>query len=249
MNRTDIPWTDYTWNPVTGCSRISDGCRNCYAEALSLHLGFSALPWTAANAAQNVRLHPERLDQPRRVRRPARVFVCSMADLFHEQVPDAFLARVFAAIEAAPWHTFQVLTKRAERMARCPPWPANVWAGVSVESRRELGRLDHLRRTPAAVRFVSFEPLLEDVGTIDLGGISWAIVGGESGPSFRPMLMAWARSIRDQCLAAGVRVFFKQDAGPKDGFRPWIVEPDGRRTAWGQFPDAPPQQALLEGFA
>jgi protein gp37 len=263
--RTGISWTDATWNPVTGCSRVSSGCEHCYAEALSLKRGWSLKPWTAQNAAENVVLHPERLTQPLHWRKPRRVFVNSMSDLFHERVPDVVIAQVFDVMASATlgcerrhehdaecWtgepHTFQVLTKRPERMREVLQglpdlvaermagdsclsmameigrWPLpNVWLGVSVEDQRRFDeRVEVLGRTPAAVRFVSLEPLL---GPIDLGNaldgaddgsqyrpLDWVIVGGESGPGHRPMGLDWLAAIVDECRAAGVPVFVKQDA-------------------------------------
>lgn len=229
---TKIRWTDETWNPTTGCSRISAGCKNCYAEQISLRFGHSAKPWTARNAADNVVLHPERLRKPYTWRSPKRVFVNSMSDLFHELIPDEYVAAVFRVMEELPQHTFQVLTKRPHRAALWPgPWPANVWMGTSVENRKVLYRLDELRRCPAQVRFVSAEPLIGPLGAIDLTGIAWVIVGGESGPRHRPLDKAWARHIRDQCIASGVAFFFKQDSGPRTEMRPWL---DG--LIWEQYP-------------
>jgi protein gp37 len=266
--KTAIAWTDATWNPVTGCSHVSEGCRNCYAEALSLRFGRSKLPWTAPNAAENVKLHPERLKQPLRWKKPRRIFVNSMSDLFHEQVPDDFLVSVFMVmrgawgpdgdllpVEQRPRHIYQILTKRPERMrdfmrARYPEGYGlpNVWLGVSVEDQRSADeRIPLLLQTPAAVRFLSCEPLLGPVdltaltvlepeppngpgawlnaltghvaGPDDMLGaqIAWVIVGGESGPHFRPMDLAWAASLRDQCQAAGVPFFFKQASGRLPG--------------------------------
>ncbi len=265
MGSTKIAWTNATWNPVVGCSHVSDGCRNCYAERLALRFGWSKKPWTSENARENVVLHPERLGQPLCWRRLRRIFVCSMGDLFHEQVPDDFIAAVFSVMARAR-HVFQVLTKRPQRMlawlADSPvgerPLP-NLWLGVSVEDQRTASeRVPLLMRVPAAVRFVSCEPLLgpidlaqaspcgyycgEAVGHVDHpfyvyqgcatgGGIHWVIVGGESGPNFRRMDLDWARSIRDQCVAAGVPFFFKQGSGVRPGMNPLL---DG--VEWRQFP-------------
>lgn len=207
---TKIEWTNETWSPVTGCSKISDGCTNCYAEAMTKR--FEA-KW---GDFATVRLHPERLDQPLRWRKPRRIFVCSMGDLFHKAVPDEFINEVFSSMACGTYrHEFQVLTKRSSRMQSFVEdyawgdWPA-IWLGVSVEDRKRLVRVDHLRATPAAVRFLSCEPLLEDLGELDLTGISWVIVGGESGPGARQMLGSWADSILHQCRAAGVPFFMKQ---------------------------------------
>jgi protein gp37 len=241
-DRSAIEWTDATWNPVTGCSHVSEGCRHCYAEALSLRRGWSAKPWTARNAAENVVLHPDRLPQPLRWRQPRRVFVNSMSDLFHERIPAPFLDQVFAVMAQAARHTFQVLTKRPERMSEYltnrdygqQPLP-NVWLGVSVEDQAAVAeRIPLLLQTPAAVRFISAEPLLGPL-TLDLNGIDWVIVGGESGIGFRRMRPEWATDIRDQCTAADVAFLFKQWGGvtPKAGGRllngrTWDEYPHGK---------------------
>ncbi len=213
---TRISWTDETWNPTTGCSRVSEGCRFCYAEALSLRFGWSKKPWTHKNAPENIILHPERLNKPRTWKTPRRVFVNSMSDLFHELIPDGFIAQVFDIMNEFPQHTFQVLTKRPERAAAWRgPWTANIWVGTSIEDRHVLHRIDALRQCKAHVRFLSFEPLLGPIGDIDLTGIHWVIVGGESGPHYRTMDHGWVRKIRDQCVAHGIAFFFKQSAAPQ----------------------------------
>ena len=242
---TIISWTDETWNPTTGCSRVSDGCRYCYAEALSLRFGWSKRPWTHNNASENLVLHPERLDKPRSWSKPRRVFVNSMSDLFHELVPDDFIAQVFAVMVDLPQHTFQVLTKRPERAARWPgPWTPNIWMGTSVEDRRVVHRIDALRQCSAQVRFLSCEPLLGDLGQMELSGIHWVIVGGESGRHIsshpeRHMDHGWARRIRDQCLAATppVAFFFKQSSGVRTEMGSALGEEDGTTTIWHQYPD------------
>jgi len=252
-DRSAIEWTEATWNPVTGCSKVSPGCAHCYAEAIELRFGRSKKPWTPENAAENVRLWPERLDQPFRWRRPRMVFVNSMSDLFHELVPQAFIAEVFRQMAAADQHTYQVLTKRPERMRDVvghlyeelddlgpEPLP-NVWLGTSIENARFVSRAAAVRETCAAVRFISAEPLLGPVaGDLDLTDIDWVIVGGESGPRHRPMKAAWARDLRNSCVAAGVAYFFKQWGGrtPKAGGR----ELDGR--TWDEMPGLAGQQAL-----
>jgi protein gp37 len=240
-DKSAIEWTDATWNPVTGCSKVSPGCANCYAETLSLRFGHSKLPWTPANAAENVVLHPERLRLPLTWRDGRMVFVNSMSDLFHELVPASYIDQVFAVMSLADRHTFQVLTKRPERMRdycragadhfAFAPF-SNVWLGTSIENDRWVGRADALRDTPAAVRFLSCEPLLGPLPSLDLTGIDWVIVGGESGNGHRPMDPDWVRDIRDRCVAAGVAFFFKQWGGrtPKAGGR----ELDGR--TWDQMP-------------
>jgi len=209
-----IEWTESTWNPVTGCSKISPGCKNCYAERMTKRL--QAMGQSNYRQGFEVALHEQALAIPLSRTKPQMIFVNSMSDLFHERVPEDFIRRVFKVMRDASNHTFQVLTKRAERLQQIGqrlPWPANVWAGVSVETREYLFRLDHLRSIPAKVRFVSFEPLLADLGTINLDGINWAIVGGESGPGSRPMQEEWVTNIRNQCLEMGVPFFFKQWGG------------------------------------
>lgn len=316
-DKTHIQWTathnpdgtitpGSTWNCIVGCSHVSDGCKNCYAEALALRYGWSKKPWGAQYAAENVILKPERLDQPFHWKKPRKIFVNSMSDLFHEQVPDWFIFAVWRVMALTPQHTYQILTKRPERMREWfrklddrgpvgvghigyrivdgkprhfgeteeqamavvnsgrgrmfhdwvkslgepPPgaaqptydwmegprwWPTvlrNVWLGVSVEQPRWKNRIDILREVPAAVRFLSLEPLLEDLGELDLTGISWVITGGESGPYFRSLDLDWVRKIRDQCVAAGVAYFHKQRDGRYPGMN---RELDGR--LWEQFPD------------
>lgn len=209
-----IEWTDETWNPVTGCTKISSGCANCYAARMAVRL--KAMGQHAYRNEFEVTIHPDRLDVPRSWRKPRDVFVNSMSDLFHEAVPDDFIRKVFDAMQDTPRHRFQVLTKRAQRLERLGaslPLPPHVWVGVSVEDQRSAWRIDHLRRVPAAVRFLSLEPLLGPLATLNLDGIHWVIVGGESGPGCRPMDPAWVRDIHAQCIAAGVPFFFKQWGG------------------------------------
>ncbi len=211
---SSIEWTESTWNPVTGCTKVSPGCKHCYAERMAARLQAMGQPNYARGF--EVTLHERALELPLAWKKAQTVFVNSMSDLFHNDVPEAFIRRVFDVMRRASWHTFQVLTKRAERLemlGRGLDWPANLWMGVSVETRKYLFRLDHLRRTAARVKFISFEPLLEGLGTINLSGIDWAIVGGESGPGARAMEKAWVVEIRDQCLASGVPFFFKQWGG------------------------------------
>jgi protein gp37 len=234
-DKSAIEWTDATWNPVTGCSKVSPGCANCYAETLSLRFGHSKLPWTPANAAENVVLHPERLRLPLTWRDPRRVFVNSMSDLFHGLVPYDYIDRVFDVMERAERHTFQVLTKRPERMADYTQMQTilpNVWLGTSIENDRWTERADDLRISRAAVRFLSLEPLLGPLPSLDLTGIDWVIVGGESGVGHRPIDPDWVRDLRDRSVAAGVAFFFKQWGGrtPKSGGRSL----DGR--TWDEMP-------------
>lgn len=216
---SNIEWTDATWNPVRGCTKISPGCKHCYAETFAERFrGVAGHPY---EQGFDLRLVPEKLSEPLRWSAPKTVFVNSMSDLFHEGVPDSYVDRVARVMQLADWHTFQVLTKRAERMrellssrlafaARLP----HVWWGVSVENRKHgVPRIDLLRQSPAAVRFLSVEPLLEDLGEIDLEGIGWVIVGGESGLGARPIEKDWVVRIREQCRAANVPFFFKQWGG------------------------------------
>jgi protein gp37 len=238
-----IQWTDATWNPVTGCTKVSPACKYCYAERFARRLQAMGNP--RYSNAFTITLHPDQLDLPLHWWRPRRIFVNSMSDLFHEAIPEAYIAQVFQVMVRADWHVFQVLTKRADRLAEAAPrlqWPPHVWMGVSVENAAYASRIAALRRVPALVRFISFEPLLGEVGDLSLEGISWAIVGGESGPGNRPMRAEWARQIRDRCLAAGVPFFFKQWGGstPKAGGRAL----DGR--TWNGMPKVrPPSTELM----
>ena len=213
---SSIEWTEATWNPVTGCNKISPGCKRCYAERMAKRLKAMGNPRYGRGFA--LTLHTDLVDLPLRWRRPRRVFVNSMSDLFHRDVPSDFIHSVFETMRAAHWHTFQVLTKRADRLAELAPtlpWPDNVWMGISVEKQSYAWRVDRLREVPARVRFLSCEPLLGPL-SLDLDGVHWVIAGGESGPGARAMKMDWARSIRDQCDASGVPYFLKQLGGPID---------------------------------
>jgi protein gp37 len=242
-NGTQIEWTDATWNPVTGCSKITAGCDNCYAERFSER--FRGVPGHPFENGFDLTIRPARLTQPLVWKTPRRIFVNSMSDLFHKEVPRPFIDRVFDTMEKADWHTFQVLTKRSSLLTRYlakryPTGlaPAHIWLGVSVEDAKNAVRVKHLQAARASVKFVSFEPLIGPVGKVDLTGIDWAIVGGESGPKSRPMAEAWALELRDQCRAQKVAFFFKQWGGirPKTGGR----KLKGRE--WNQYPK--PQTAL-----
>ena len=203
-----------TWNPVTGCTKISQGCKHCYAERMARRL--EAMGSDRYRNGFNVTLHPDLLDVPRRWRQARIVFVNSMSDLFHDDIPLAYIQRVFATMQDCPHHTFQVLTKRSERLAELAPllpWPNNVWMGVSVEDARVIHRVADLQTVPAAVRFLSLEPLIGPLDALPLEGIHWAIVGGESGPRARPLRKEWVTSIFRQCRAARVPFFFKQWGG------------------------------------
>ncbi len=209
-----IEWTESTWNPVTGCSKVSSGCANCYAERMARRL--QAMGQRNYRNGFEVTLHEHALELPLQWKRPQVVFVNSMSDLFHEQVPLDFVKRVFAVMRKADWHVFQVLTKRSLRLAECTSeleWPRNVWAGVSVEDQDCTYRIDHLRQTDALVKFLSFEPLIGPITDVNLTSIDWVIVGGESGPGARPMNEQWVLDIRHRCSAAGVPFFFKQWGG------------------------------------
>jgi protein gp37 len=235
-DRSTIEWTDARWNPVTGCTQLSPGCDHCYA--LTFAERFRGVPGHAYEQGFDLRLWPARLDLPLQWRQPRRIFVNSMSDLFHESIPDEYIRSVFAVMVAANWHVFQVLTKRPRRMATLAPtlpWPKHIWAGTSVELDRFAWRANHyLSRVPAAVRFVSAEPLLGPLPSLDLRVLSWVIAGGESGPGHRPCDPVWIRDLRDRCQTAGVAFFLKQWGGrtPKAGGRSL----DGR--TWDDYPAA-----------
>jgi protein gp37 len=242
---SSIEWTESTWNPVTGCTKIGPGCKHCYAERMAMRL--QAMGQPNYERGFKVSLQEHMLELPLAWRKPQTVFVNSMSDLFHKEVPDAFIRRVFDVMGRASWHTFQVLTKRAERLqglGRNLEWPDNVWAGVSVETRRYLERIHCLRKVPARVRFISFEPLLEHLGEIDLTAIDWVIVGGESGPGARPMEQSWVVEIREQCLEAGVPFFFKQWGGVNKKKAGRLL--DGR--TWEGLPATLIPQRPAQGF-
>lgn len=221
--KSKIEWTTATWNPVTGCTKVSQGCKHCYAEREWARLSGNAKTVYHGRKFEDIQYHPERLEMPLSWKKPKMVFVNSMSDLFHETIPIAIIIKIWRTMASARIHTFQILTKRPERaedflssyghgsMMHGRQLPLNnVWVGVSIESRDHLERMESLRRTHAAIRFISFEPLLGDIGTIDLTGIHWVIVGGESGPKARPMHPDWVRAIRDQCIEASVPFFLKQ---------------------------------------
>lgn len=235
MNNTAISWTDLTWNVWSGCKKVSPGCKHCYAETLSEYKrGTLAFP---NGFDLTYRWH--KLTEPLKIREPRRIFVNSMSDLFLESVPLENIERVFDVMNRCPQHVFQILTKRSARLRELAPllnWTPNIWQGVSVESPKYLSRIDDLRAVPAAVRFISFEPLLEAIDSPDLTGIHWAIVGGESGPGFRPMAQSWARAVRDECARRGVAFFYKQDSAFRTETRPYLVEEDGTASVWHQFP-------------
>ena len=209
-----IEWTEASWNPVTGCTKISAGCLHCYAERMARRL--QAMGHPNYIHGFKVAIHEDALDIPLRWKKSRIIFVNSMSDLFHEDVPESFILRVFDVMNKASRHQFQVLTKRSERLAKLSarlPWSDNIWVGVSVENENYTFRIDHLRKVSARVRFLSLEPLLGPIERLDLEGIDWVIVGGESGPGARPMQPEWVQDIRDQCISAGVPFFFKQWGG------------------------------------
>jgi protein gp37 len=242
-DRSSIEWTEATWNPTTGCDRTSPGCDHCYAMTLAKRLKAMGVgkyqqdgdPRTSGPGF-GITLHEDALDQPRRWRQPRLIFVNSMSDLFHKDVPIGFIRDVLDVMRDTPQHTYQLLTKRSKRLAHDGQrldWPDNCWIGVSVESANYTFRVDHLRAVPAAVRFLSCEPLLGPLGQVELEGIHWVIAGGESGPQARPMLLPWVTELRDQCRTADVPFFFKQWGGrtPKANGR----DLDGR--TWDEMPE------------
>jgi protein gp37 len=234
---TQIEWTDATWNPVTGCTKITLGCDNCYAERFAER--FRRVPGHPFEFGFDLKLRQDRISQPLQWRKPRRIFVNSMSDLFHKEIPKDFIDAVFSTMEKANWHVFQLLTKRSSLMARYLKGrygegkaPPHIWVGVSIEDAKNTVRLKHLQAAQASVKFVSFEPLLSSVGRVDLSGIDWAIVGGESGPRARPMEEKWAVEIKDQCRKYRVAFFFKQWGGirPKSGGR--LL----RGREWNEYP-------------
>lgn len=233
MAKSSIEWTEATWNPVTGCNKISPGCKFCYAARMAGRL--QAMGLDKYRNGFELTLQPQDLELPLRWKKPQTIFVNSMSDLFHIDVPLSYIQEVFKVMRQAYWHRFQVLTKRAERLQELAPkidWPENVWMGVSVESQKYVERINRLRVTGANVRFLSLEPLLGPLPSLNLDGIDWVIVGGESGPGARPINSAWVTDIRDQCLRAGVPFFFKQWGGVRKNAAGRELE--GR--TWSQMP-------------
>jgi len=230
-----IEWTEATWNPVTGCSKVSDGCRNCYAERLARRLKAMGNPRYENGFA--VALHHDLVEMPLGWKTPRIIFVNSMSDLFHEKVPISFIKRVFDVMAKADRHVFQILTKRSKRMAEVSSelsWPENVWMGVTVESRKYSHRISDLEKVPAHVRFLSIEPMLSPISQLQLKNIDWVVVGGESGPGCRAVKAEWVRSIRAQCNAAHVPFFFKQWGGVRKKTTGRIL--DGK--TWDEMPEA-----------
>jgi protein gp37 len=238
---TAIEWTDSTWNPVTGCSKVSSGCVNCYAERLALRLQAMGNP--SYTNGFSVTLHEDALTLPLKWKKPQTIFVNSMSDLFHEDIPLEFILSVFDIMRRADWHCFQILTKRSERMLELSPrlpWASNIWMGVTVEAENYIYRIEHLKRTDTAIKFLSLEPLLSPINNLSLAGIDWVIVGGESGPNARPMKKDWVVDIRNQCQNKNVPFFFKQWGGinKKKAGR----ELDGR--IWSETPSLLPNAQL-----
>ncbi|MGC1782389.1 MAG: phage Gp37/Gp68 family protein [Acidobacteriaceae bacterium] len=237
-DNSHIEWTDATWNPVTGCTKISPGCKHCYAERLANRL--QAMGQSNYLNGFKVTLQPQMLEVPLNWKSPKRIFVNSMSDLFHADVPFEYITRVFDVMGHAAWHQYQILTKRSDRLLELSSrlnWEEQIWMGVSVESERYAYRIDDLRKTGAAVKFLSLEPLLGPLPRLDLEGIDWVIVGGESGPRARPMDPGWATDLRDQCLRASVPFFFKQWGG--------IRKKDTGRSLEGRTWDQMPAEPLM----
>ncbi len=238
-SNSSIEWTESTWNPVTGCTKISPGCKHCYAERMAKRLQAMGQPNYARGF--NVTVHEHALHLPLRWRKPQTIFVNSMSDLFHEKVPAEFVRRVFGVMHEASWHRFQILTKRSRRLLELSsqlPWKPHIWMGVSIENQDHRYRADHLRETGALVKFLSLEPLLGPLSGLDLEGIDWVIVGGESGPKARPMDPSWVIDIRNQCQESQVPFFFKQWGGPNK-------KKAGRRLEGRTWDDMPAQAAAV----
>jgi len=238
-----IEWTESTWNPVTGCTKISPGCKHCYAKRMADRL--QAMGQPNYRRGFHLALQPQMLELPLRWKRSQTIFVNSMSDLFHRDIPFAYIQRVFAVMRNAHWHRFQILTKRADRLAELSPsirWSANIWMGVSVESACYVDRIDDLRATGAHVKFLSLEPLLGPLPKLGLDGVHWVIVGGESGPGARPMDPGWVVDIRDQCRRACVPFFFKQWGGANKKRAGRILE--GR--TWDEMPGSPPPRTAVD---
>jgi protein gp37 len=236
-----IGWAEESWNPTTGCTKISPGCTHCWAERMAWRLKGMGQPRYARGF--EVTTHDDTLDQPLHWAKPRHVYVSFMGDLFHDEVPDDFIMRVFEVMARAPRHRFHVLTKRPERMVEMSarlPWPANVWAGATVEDAAHAYRADRLRQTGAAVKYLVLEPLLGPIDDLDLTGIDWVIVGGESGPGARPLHVDWVRAVRDQCVAAGVAFYFKQWGG--------LRRKETGRELDGRLWDERPQESRQLGF-
>lgn len=242
MATSKIEWTESTWNPITGCTKISSGCKNCYAERMAKRL--QAMGQSNYDNGFKLTLHDHMLERPLQWKKPRLIFVNSMSDLFHEDVSIEFIQKIFNVMRRAYWHNFQILTKRSKRMLDLSidiDWPVNVWMGVSVESNKYNFRIDHLRETNAQIKFLSLEPLLGPLPALDVSGINWVIVGGESGPNARPIEESWVTDIRDQCLFSEVPFFFKQWGGTNKKKNGRILQ--GR--TWDQLPVKKVNQAIF----
>jgi protein gp37 len=231
---SSIEWTNASWNPITGCTKVSAGCKNCYAERFAER--FRGVPNHPFNQGFDLRFWPQRLAMPLSWKKPMKIFVNSMSDLFHEDVPFSYIERMFKTMEEANWHQFQILTKRSKRLSKLASritWPDNVWVGVSVENHEVMYRIEDLRSIPAKIRFLSCEPLLGPLHELDLDGLGWVIVGGESGPGSRPMKPDWVRDIKKKCGKAGIPFFFKQWGGTRKHKAGRLL--DGR--TWDEMPN------------
>ncbi len=239
---TSIEWTDSTWNPVTGCTKISPGCKHCYAERMALRLQAMGNP--SYSNGFNVTIHENILNYPLEWSKPQNIFVNSMSDLFHEAIPEVFILKIFNVMQRAHWHRFQILTKRSEKMLELDsqlPWMPNIWLGVTVENNDYVYRIDHLRQTHATVKFLSLEPLLGPLPDLILDGIDWVIVGGESGPKARPIKQEWVTDIRDRCLEREIPFFFKQWGGINKKKTGRLLE----GQIWSQTPAFQPLSQLI----
>ena len=214
MQKSLIEWTESTWNPITGCTKISDGCLNCYAEKMAKRL--QAMGQKKYKNGFKLTLHPENIEDPLKIKKSQMIFVCSMSDIFHEEVPEDFILKLFEIMNKAHWHIFQVLTKRADRLQKIATkinWTKNIWVGVTVESQKYMNRIYNLQKTDAYIKFISIEPMLENIENIPLNDIDWVIVGGESGYNARPIKKEWVENILEQCKRNNVPFFFKQWGG------------------------------------
>lgn len=230
---TSIEWTDLTWNPITGCTKISPGCANCYAERFAKRLQAMGVP--QYQDGFEVRIHENLVERPLTIKSPKHIFLNSMSDLFHEDVPQYFIKKIFTTMNSAHWHLFQILTKRSDmlfKMNQVLTWSENIWMGVSIENEKFMNRLDDLRKTNASLKFISFEPLLGPIPKINLDGIDWVIVGGESGPRSRAVEKEWITQIRDQCIKTNIPFFFKQWGGKNKKKNGRLLE----GIVWDQFP-------------
>lgn len=237
MNETNIAWTDETWNPTHGCSKVSAGCKNCYAERISNRYNLTEYEWNPEHANENVLLKPHKLEEPYSLSEPRRIFVDSMSDLFHSLVPEDYIREVFAVMRNCPRHVFQILTKRPGRAAHMEiQWPENVWLGTSIEDDQVLDRIDLLQRCSAQTLFVSFEPLIGPVSELNLSTIDWAIVGGESGPNYREMAHEWVWPIKDACRDYDAAFFFKQSSAPTSETGTELLCRDGQYRPFRELP-------------